>query len=54
MDELKEGDVVFVKSIGSDATITKRLKKSNRIKIKTEKWEIECHYLMPGVKRGRL
>lgn len=41
MDELKEGDAVFIKSIGSDAVITKLLKKSSRVKIKTEKWEME-------------
>ncbi|MEK6682813.1 MAG: Smr/MutS family protein, partial [Nitrospirota bacterium] len=53
MDELKEGDVVFVKSIGSDATITKLLKKSNRIKIKTEKWEIEVPLSDAGRKKGK-
>ena len=46
MDELKEGDVVFVKSIGSDAVVTKLLKKNNRLKIRTEKWEMECLYLI--------
>ena len=52
MDELKEGDAVFIKSIGSDAVITKLLKKSSRVKIKTEKWEMEVPLSDVGRKKG--
>ncbi|MBI5042731.1 MAG: Smr/MutS family protein, partial [Nitrospirae bacterium] len=54
MDELKEGDAVFIKSIGSDAVITKLLKKSNRVKIKTEKWEMEVPLSDVGRKKGKV
>ncbi|MBI5179959.1 MAG: Smr/MutS family protein, partial [Nitrospirae bacterium] len=53
MDELKEGDVVFVKSIGNDAAITKLLKKSSRVKLKTEKWEMEVPLSDIGRKKGK-
>ena len=53
MDELKEGDVVFVKSIGSDAVVTKLLKKNNRLKIRTEKWEMEAPLSDIGLKKGK-
>ena len=54
MDELKEGDAVFIKSIGSDAVITKLLKKSSRVKIKTEKWEMEVPLSDVGRKKGKV
>ncbi len=54
MDELNEGDVVFVKSIGSDATITKLLKKNSRVKIKTEKWGMEVPLSDVGRKKGKV
>ncbi len=53
MDELKEGDVVFLKSIGSDAVVTKLLKKNRRVKVKTEKWEMEAPLSDIGLKKGR-
>jgi DNA mismatch repair protein MutS2 len=52
IDELKEGDAVFIKSIGSDAVITKLLKKSSRVKIRTEKWEMEVPLSDVGRKKG--
>ncbi len=52
IDELKEGDAVFIKSIGSDAVITKLLKKISRVKIRTEKWEMEVPLSDVGRKKG--
>ena len=41
MDELREGDVVFVKSVGYDAVVVKILKKKNRLRVKTGNIEME-------------
>lgn len=53
MDELKEGDVVFVKPLGYDAAIVKLLKKKNRLKVKAGSFEMEVPITDAGVKKGR-
>ena len=41
MDELREGDRVFVKPIGYDATIIKLVRKNNRLRVKAGNIEME-------------
>src|SRR3972149_1697757 len=53
MDELKQGDVVFVKPLGYDAAIVKLLKKKNRLKVKAGSFEMEVPITDAGVKKGR-
>ena len=52
MDELKEGDVVFVKSLGYDASIVKLLKKKKRLKVKAGSMEMEVPLSDVGIKKG--
>ncbi len=52
MDALKQGDVVFVKSVGYDATIVKILKKKNCLKVKAGNMEMEASLSDVGVKKG--
>ncbi|MBI3398028.1 MAG: endonuclease MutS2 [Deltaproteobacteria bacterium] len=52
IDELKQGDVVFVKSVGYDATIVKILKKKNRLKVKAGNMEMEMPLSDVRVKKG--
>src|SRR3972149_5154842 len=54
MDELKEGDVVFVKSLGYDASIVKLLKKKKRLKVKAGSMEMEVPLSDVGVKKGKI
>lgn len=53
MDELREGDRVFVKPIGYDATIIKLVRKSNRLRVKAGNIEMEIPLSDVGVKRGK-
>lgn len=53
IDELGEGDTVFVKSIGYDATIVKILKKDNRLKVRIGNREIEVPISDVGLKKGK-
>ncbi len=54
MDELKEGDVVFVKSVGYDATVVKLLKKKNRLRVKAGSMEMEAPLSDVGMKKGKI
>ena len=54
MDELKEGDIVFVKSMGYDATVVKLLKKKNRLLVKAGSMEMEAPLSDVGVKKGKI
>src|SRR3989337_3016607 len=54
MDELKEGDVVFVKSLGYDTSIVKLLKKKKRLKVKAGSMEMEVPLSDVGVKKGKI
>ncbi|MBI3756274.1 MAG: Smr/MutS family protein, partial [Deltaproteobacteria bacterium] len=54
IDELKQGDVVFVKSVGYDAAIVKILKKKNRLKVKAGNMEMEVSLSDVGVKKGKI
>lgn len=54
IDEIKEGDVVFVKSVGYDAIIVKILKKKNRLKVKAGSMEMEVPLSDVGMKKGRI
>jgi len=54
IDELKEGDVVFVKSLGYDASIVKLLKKKKRLKVKAGSMEMEVPLSDVGVKKGKI
>ena len=54
MDELKEGDVVFVKSMGYDATVVKLLKKKNRLLVKAGSMEMEAPLSDVGMKKGKI
>ena len=53
MDELHEGDRVFVKPIGYDATIVKLVRKNNRLRVKAGNIEMEIPLSDVGVKRGK-
>src|SRR4030066_1141864 len=50
IDELKEGDVVFVKSLGYDASVVNLLKKKRRWKLQTGSMEMEVPLSDVGVK----
>lgn len=54
MDELKEGDVVFVKSMGYDATVVKLLKNKNRLLVKAGSMEMEAPLSDVGMKKGKI
>ena len=54
MDELREGDVVFVKSVGYDAVVVKILKKKNRLRVKTGNIEMEVPLSDVGAKKGKI
>ena len=49
---MKEGDVVFVKSLGYDASVVKLLKKKKRLKVKTGSMEMEVPLSDVGIKKG--
>lgn len=53
VDDLKEGDTVFVKSLGHDASIVKIFKKKNRIKVKAGSFEMEVAINDVGKNRGK-
>jgi DNA mismatch repair protein MutS2 len=52
-EELREGDVVFVRSLGYDAAIIKINKKLKRIRVGAGSLEIELPLSDIGLKRGR-
>jgi DNA mismatch repair protein MutS2 len=54
MDEIREGDLVFVGSIGYDAKIVKVDKKHNRIKVVTGSRDIEVPISDISLKRGKI
>lgn len=54
IDELKEGDVVFVKSVGYDAIVVKLLKKKNRLRVKAGSMEMEAPLSDVGIKKGKI
>ena len=54
MDEIREGDLVFVRSIGYDAKIVKIDKNHNRIKVMTGSRGIEVPISDISLKRGKL
>jgi DNA mismatch repair protein MutS2 len=54
MDEIREGDLVFVRSIGYDAKIVKIDKNHNRIKVMIGSRDIEVPISDISLKRGKL
>jgi DNA mismatch repair protein MutS2 len=54
MDEIREGDLVFVRSIGYDAKIVKIDKKHNRIKVMIGSRDIEVPISDISLKRGKI
>jgi len=53
MEEIKEGEVVFVRSLGYDAPVVKVMKAHARLKIRTGGMEIELPISDVGFKRGK-
>ena len=54
MDELKEGGCGICKIHWKRCSCYKALKKNNRLKIRTEKWEMEAPLSDIGLKKERL
>ncbi|MBI3752961.1 MAG: endonuclease MutS2 [Deltaproteobacteria bacterium] len=52
-DELKQGDVVFVKTLGYDAAVVKILKKKDRLKVKAGNLEMEVAIADVGRRTGK-
>jgi DNA mismatch repair protein MutS2 len=53
-DEIKKGDVVFVRSIGYDATVVKIDREHNRLKVKAGNRDVEVPISDVGHKKGNL
>jgi DNA mismatch repair protein MutS2 len=53
-DEMKKGDVVFVRSIGYDATVVKIDRSHNRLRVKAGNRDIEVPISDVGHKKGKL
>jgi len=53
IDEIKTGDVVFVKSLGYDASVREINRKNNRLKIMARSMEIEVPLADIGFMRGK-
>lgn len=54
MDEIREGDEVFVRSIGYDATVVKIDRRHNRLRLKAGNRDIEVPVSDISLKRGKL
>lgn len=54
VDEIREGDVVFVRSLGYDATVDKIDKLHSRLRVKTGKLNVEVPLSDVGPKKDRL
>jgi DNA mismatch repair protein MutS2 len=54
VDEIKKGDMVFVRSIGYDATVVKIDRKHNRLKVKAGNRDVEVPISDVGHKKGNL
>lgn len=54
MGEIKEGDVVFVKSIGYDATVVKIDRRNKRLRVKAGSMDIEVPLSDISPKKGKL
>lgn len=54
MDEIREGDEVFVRSIGYDATVFKVDRRHNRLRLKAGNRDIEVPVSDISLKRGKL
>jgi DNA mismatch repair protein MutS2 len=53
IDEMKEGDVVFVRSIGYDVKVVKIDKRHNRLWVKAGSIDVEVHLSDIGPKKGK-
>ncbi len=54
IDEIKEGDVVFVRSLGYDATVDNVDKLHNRLRVKTGKMDVEVPLLDVSPKQDKV
>jgi DNA mismatch repair protein MutS2 len=54
IEEIKEGDTVFVRSLGYDASVVKVMKAHGRLKVRTGGMEIELPFSDIGFKRGKV
>lgn len=53
MDKISEGAIVFVKSLGYDATVVKILRRDNRLRVRIGNKDIEVPIHDVGLRRGR-
>ena len=53
IDEIKKGDIVFVRSLGYDASVIEVNRKNNRLKVTARNMEIEVSVSDIGFKKGK-
>ncbi|MEW6419349.1 MAG: endonuclease MutS2 [Nitrospirota bacterium] len=53
IDEIKNGDVIFVRSLGYDAPVIEVNRKNNRLKVMARKMEVEVPLSDIGFKKGK-